>query len=450
MCFIKFDPGRAHFLQLLKYAVLQYAVLRPLLAVAGCIMHFYGVLCPASLSPKHPNIWFMVVLCISVNISFYALLMLYMAIADDLARWDPFSKFFAIKLAIFYPFYQYVVIAVAANRGLIHETQYWTRLNLVNGIHSFLVCLEFVVFAVLFAKAFDYRVYRPKDRSYSPGWWWRGWVDAMNPMDYVREMVFGLRYLRWMWFGGKPPPVIAQSRRATMDLAAVMNRARPGGVEFPPDWKESTLPEPPSQHMGVHAEDTLLPTQREKAPRRVRFSVSGMETIQLAESRDYSRLALTQAETYSPYGVQVMRYPGDVQAPRPYVVRRPGEDGGEPAPTSGSLAAYASSSDGASPSDADDEFDEGDLGRSHRARMLRGLARAASGHRSTLDFRLARPGSAFLSTRSAISAAPAQRKTGVTGPRDIAPPAGQWRWTPGPDALRRTVVREFGGDDRLV
>jgi len=238
MCWIKFHPGRAHFLQLLKYSVIQYAVLRPLFTAIACVVHYFGYLCPNSFSPKYFNLWFTVILCISVNIAFYALIMLYMTIADDMQSYDPFSKFFVVKLILFYPFYQYTVIAVAANFGLIHPTKYWTQANVVNGIQSLLICVEFIVFAIMLSRVFDYREYRPVDRRRTPCW--RGWVDAMNPMDFIREFFYGIQYMKYSLFRGKPPKRIADGRRSTMDITEVMSRLHPGQVVFPKDWEVAT------------------------------------------------------------------------------------------------------------------------------------------------------------------------------------------------------------------
>jgi len=158
-----------------------------------------------------------------------------MTIADDMQNYDPFSKFFVVKLILFYPFYQYTVVAVAANFGLIHQTKYWTQANVVNGIQSLLVCIEFIVFAIMLSRVFDYREYRPADRRRTPCW--RGWVDAMNPMDFIREFFYGVQYMKWSMFRGKPPKRVMDGRRSTMDITEVMSRLHPGQVVFPKDWE---------------------------------------------------------------------------------------------------------------------------------------------------------------------------------------------------------------------
>jgi len=99
--------------------------------------------------------------------------------------------------------------------------------NISNGLSAILICFEMVIFAVLHTYAFDYRVYRPEIRHKSTIWF--AIVDSMNPIDFFRELWYGLVYIRYL-FGGKLPKNLRGESEAdygTWDIETVMVKARP-------------------------------------------------------------------------------------------------------------------------------------------------------------------------------------------------------------------------------
>jgi len=135
----------------------------------------------------------------------------------------------AVKLVIFFSFWQYVVIAVAADRGLIKETKFWTVANISDGLNSLLICLEMIIFSIYFAVAFDYRPYRPDDRKHTPRRW-KAFVDALNPWDFIKEIWFGLIFCGALCCG-RPVPEERHSKRATIsDFSRLMDQARQGSI----------------------------------------------------------------------------------------------------------------------------------------------------------------------------------------------------------------------------
>jgi len=227
-CCITYNPGSAHFLQLLKYGILQYVVIRPVMTVTAVILQYYGVYCPESMSLKHSHIYITGILFVSVSVALYALITFYVTMHEELKPHKPFSKFLCVKLVIFFSFWQDVVIVAAADFGYIRETQYWTIANISSGLNAILICFEMIFFAILHARAFDYRVYRPASRKRRAPW--RAIVDAFNPWDFISEIAYGVRYLKYL-FGGKAPED-DRTGHATLDLEGVLGKARPGSVDF--------------------------------------------------------------------------------------------------------------------------------------------------------------------------------------------------------------------------
>ncbi|RKP10399.1 organic solute transporter Ostalpha-domain-containing protein, partial [Thamnocephalis sphaerospora] len=200
---ISYSPASTHFLWGLKYAILQYVVLKPITTLVAMITHLFGLYCPESYSPKFTHLYVVAVNFISVTVAMYALVTFYMVVSEDLKPFKPFYKFICVKLVIFFCFWQYVAISMLASFGLIHETEYWTKANIANGLNSIIICFEMIIFATLHVKAFDYRPYRPENRKRTKIW--RGFVDSMNPMDSLREIWFGVQYF-WCNIRGKPMP----------------------------------------------------------------------------------------------------------------------------------------------------------------------------------------------------------------------------------------------------
>jgi hypothetical protein len=192
-CCISYNPANRHLIWYLKWGILQYTVIQPFLTVIGVIAHTQNKYCPESLSPKYANVYILSINFVSVTVAMYALITLYVTIKDELAPHRPFFKFLCVKLIVFFSFWQSALINILSFYNVIKPTEYWTKANIATGLNAILICFEMVVFALLHVKAFDYRVYRPKERVKQTIW--AGLVDSLNPMDLVREIVLGARYL---------------------------------------------------------------------------------------------------------------------------------------------------------------------------------------------------------------------------------------------------------------
>lgn len=66
----------------------------------------------------------------------------------------------AIKLAIFFCFYQSFVFSILQDHGVIRASQYWTSTNVADGLNSLAVTLEMVLVAAFQAWAFHWGEYR--------------------------------------------------------------------------------------------------------------------------------------------------------------------------------------------------------------------------------------------------------------------------------------------------
>lgn len=71
--YVKYRPTGLYFLQLIKWCILQYVVLRPLCTFLAVITLALGVYCVDSYSPVFSHIYLSLIISVSVSVAMYAL-----------------------------------------------------------------------------------------------------------------------------------------------------------------------------------------------------------------------------------------------------------------------------------------------------------------------------------------------------------------------------------------
>ncbi|KAF9807731.1 hypothetical protein IEO21_08090 [Rhodonia placenta] len=112
-----------YFLQLMKWGVLQYCVIRPLTTLAAVILNYIGLYCDDSWSPGWGHLYITIIMSISVTIAMYCLIQLYMPIAGHLAPHKPLLKLFAVKAVVFLTFWQETLISGLEDVGVIKNVR---------------------------------------------------------------------------------------------------------------------------------------------------------------------------------------------------------------------------------------------------------------------------------------------------------------------------------------
>ncbi|KAK5814204.1 organic solute transporter subunit alpha/Transmembrane protein [Linnemannia elongata] len=110
MCCLKYNPSRPHFLQFMKWGILQYVPLNVLGSLLTVVLETQGTYCESSWNPKFGHVWILFINFTSVTLATYFLIMFYFTIRADLKEYEPFYKFLAIKLVIFFSFWQSLVV----------------------------------------------------------------------------------------------------------------------------------------------------------------------------------------------------------------------------------------------------------------------------------------------------------------------------------------------------
>ncbi|KAG0347877.1 hypothetical protein BG004_006673 [Podila humilis] len=327
MCCLKYNPSRPHFLQFMKWGILQYVPLVVVATILTIVLQYYGWYCESSWNPKFGHAWILIINTTAVTVATYFLIMFYFTIREDLREYDPFYKFMAVKLVVFFSFWQMVLVEGLVYFGYIHATTYWSTTDISVGICAVLIDIEMVAFALMHVKAFSYKPYVPlipnpayvpqesqsavddKDgdnstngndldsvhaapKSTGPSSYrrnslrrnpslsslssdderkrkrkvkaekakkskasekskeasepkmildftqrtpiWKGLLDSFNPLDTLRELGYGFKYL-YRWARGIP---VDKDSRRLLDLEAAFGRLRPEVPFIPPKNKK--------------------------------------------------------------------------------------------------------------------------------------------------------------------------------------------------------------------
>ncbi|KAI0343392.1 DUF300-domain-containing protein [Trametopsis cervina] len=195
-----------YFLQLMKWGVLQYCVIRPTTTLAAVILDYVGLYCEDSWSPGWGHIYITVIVSVSVSVSMYCLIQLYATVSIILAPQKPLLKMVAIKAVVFLTFWQATMLSVLATFGLVKDTQYMTAENINIGIGAIMETVEMTLFAILHLKAFSYKPYvissHPTKRL-------PALIHAFNFMETFRELRDGTIYL-WYRMHGRETDKLAR------------------------------------------------------------------------------------------------------------------------------------------------------------------------------------------------------------------------------------------------
>jgi len=220
-----------------KWSVMQYVLIRPVVSIAGMICQHYNVLCASgSYSIHYAQVYLESIDAISISIALYGLILFYGLTKEELAGRRPLAKFLSIKLIVMFTFYQSFVFNALKNR-VIHGTEFWTATNIADGLTALAICIEMVFFSLFMMWAFNWNEYKvqPGERHTSI---WRPLWDSINFWDFALEIGSELRYFASRLTGKRPPP---ETKRSLGQVFGVEGYAPVGGDGSRP---RASSPEP--------------------------------------------------------------------------------------------------------------------------------------------------------------------------------------------------------------
>lgn len=165
----------------IKRGILQYAWLKPILALTAIIMKATHTYKEMYISLSSGYMWSAIVYNISVTVSLYSLGLFWVCMHDDLIPYRPVPKFLCIKLIIFASYWQGFLLSILVWLGAIpDDVPDYTQDNLAAAIQDALICVEMPAFALAHWYAFSWHDYADNTVS-----------SARMPVKYALRDAFG-------------------------------------------------------------------------------------------------------------------------------------------------------------------------------------------------------------------------------------------------------------------
>lgn len=260
LCCWRYRPTKEYFMHAVKWSVLQYAFVRPTITLIAIICEVAGVLCESQGYNAHfASVYLDTIDFISISVALYGLILFYNLTKEDLRGRRPLAKFFAIKLLVFFTFYQAFLFDALEGR-VIHATAYWTETNIANGLSALTICIEMLLFSAFMWWAYPVGEYRregtPATTIGTP------LLDCFNYSDFLSEGKLSVRY--FMSKGRRstktaPPPEYTQDGAPAYDMQWKPYLSGGGNSDFivtnaPPTEYEYDIPSPAYlQQQGTNA-----------------------------------------------------------------------------------------------------------------------------------------------------------------------------------------------------
>ncbi|WVF71006.1 hypothetical protein IAT40_005802 [Kwoniella sp. CBS 6097] len=198
--FWRFRASKPYFWHALSFSVMQYVILRPLISVVGIITEYYGLLCPSEYSVHYADVYLEAVDFVSISVALYGLIVFYVLCKPELKGRRPLSKFLAIKLIVFFTFYQSFVFSVLQSHNVIKGTDLWTATNVSDGLSALCTCVEMVFFSIYMGWAYSWTDYtdpvkNPYQRKTGIKTYFQAIWDTINLSDFAIEIYLSCKFL---------------------------------------------------------------------------------------------------------------------------------------------------------------------------------------------------------------------------------------------------------------
>ncbi|OKP13024.1 Transmembrane protein 184-like protein [Penicillium subrubescens] len=189
----KLDISDPHTFLAVKRGILQYAWLKPILAIASIVMKATGTYEEGYLSLSSGYLWTGIVYNLSVTVSLYSLAMFWVCLHNDLTPFRPVPKFLCVKLIIFASYWQGFFLSILQWLGALGNVAGYTPDNLAAAIQDALICYEMPIFAASHWYAFSWHDYADPTISAARLPVKYAVRDAFGPLDLIEDTKMTLR-----------------------------------------------------------------------------------------------------------------------------------------------------------------------------------------------------------------------------------------------------------------
>lgn len=181
----KVDISDPHTFLAIKRGILQYAWLKPILALVSIILKATDTYQEGYIGIASGYLWTGIIYNLSVTISLYSLALFWICMHNDLKPFRPVPKFLCIKLIIFASYWQGFFLSILQWLGAIpNGVAGYTPDNLAAAIQDTLICIEMPAFAIAHWYAFSWHDFADNRVS-----------SARMPVKHALKDSFGVRDL---------------------------------------------------------------------------------------------------------------------------------------------------------------------------------------------------------------------------------------------------------------
>jgi len=182
------DISDPHTFLAIKRGILQYAWLKPMLALATVIMKATGTYKEGYIELNSGYLWCGLIYNISMTVSLYSLGLFWVCMNNDLIPFRPVPKFLCIKLIIFASYWQGFFLSILVWLGAIPDSvEGYTPDNLAAAIQDFLICIEMPAFAIAHWYAFSWHDFADNRISSARMPVWFAVRDAFGIRDLIED-----------------------------------------------------------------------------------------------------------------------------------------------------------------------------------------------------------------------------------------------------------------------
>lgn len=159
LCFLPPVQAGPVFVLWTKRVVLQFAIIKPLVAVLSLVLQPLGLLGEQNFSPTRAYLYFTIITNVSVFFALWFLVLFYLAARDELKRFSPVGKFLAIKSILFFTFWQQMLISVLNHYEVLTGIGAWTQREFSVGLQDFAICVEMFLLSIVHIFVFEFQSY---------------------------------------------------------------------------------------------------------------------------------------------------------------------------------------------------------------------------------------------------------------------------------------------------
>lgn len=237
-CLPKVDISDPHTFLNIKRGILQYAWIKPMLAIATIAMKATGTFKEGYIGVTSGYFWSGLIYNISITVCLYALALFWVCMARDLRPFRPMPKFLCIKGIIFASYWQGFFLSILVWLGAIPDVAGYSPDNLAASIQDALICFEMTLFAVAHWYAFAWTDYADITISAARLPMKYALRDAFGPIDLIqdaKDTFAGTRYEYRQFDAGDDVLAHEESAQRAARIKEGMRFSRSKGKYWIPD-----------------------------------------------------------------------------------------------------------------------------------------------------------------------------------------------------------------------